>query len=251
MNEDKFNGKGETYARFRPGYPREWLDYLYSDVGVSSGSVIADVGSGTGALTRQLLQRGSKVYAVEPNAEMRKICENSLAGSPGFVSVIGTAENTTLAAGSVDFVTAAQAFHWFDRCAFRAECVRILKQSGRVVLVWNSREAESKIVLANGEINRKYCPDFRGFSGGTAHEEVFSDFFYRQYEEKVFANPLQYNKKGFIGRSLSASYALKACDRNYDAYISELETLFDRYSVGGILTVPNRTRSYCGRVREK
>lgn len=251
MNERKFDGKGRIYAQFRPGYPKAFMDWLCSTIGIVKGSVLADIGSGTGILTRQLLEYGNVVYAVEPNDDMRNIAEDDLRAFPNFVSVKATAENTTLPDQSVDFITVAQAFHWFDRERFRLECRRILKQDGKVVLVWNSRAPEDKLVMENDRVNRKWCPGFKGFSGGMGEEtadRVLLDFFTGDYHKKVFKNFLHFNKKDFIGRNLSASYAPKEDDENYLNYVRELEGLFDRYSQNEILTMPNWTRCYFGKV---
>ena len=137
MNENKFNGMGKIYSKYRPSYPFSFIDYLFTDVGISQNSIIADIGSGTGILTRQLLEKGCKVYGVEPNADMRVIAESNLREFPGFTSVNRGAENTTIDDNSVDYITVAQAFHCFDRERLKKECHRILKPEGKVVLVWN------------------------------------------------------------------------------------------------------------------
>lgn len=251
MNENKFDGKGLIYAQFRPGYPRAFMDYLCSTIGIVKGSVLTDIGSGTGILTRQLLEYGNVVYAVEPNDDMRKIAEDDLHAFPKFVSVKATAENTTLPDQSVDLITVAQAFHWFDRERFRLECRRILKRDGKVVLAWNSRDPANELVIENERINREYCLDFQGFSGGMGEEaadKVLGEFFAGNYQKKVFKNFLYFNKHDFIGRNLSASYAPKEDDENYLNYVRELERLFDRYSQNGVLMMPNWTRSYSGKV---
>ena len=74
--------------------------------------------------------KGCTVHGVEPNKEMREAAEGLLAGYANFRSVNGTAEATTLADQSVDFVTAAQAFHWFKPAPTRAEFTRILRPGG-------------------------------------------------------------------------------------------------------------------------
>lgn len=251
MNENKFDGMGKVYSRFRPNYPQAFIDCLFGNVGVSKNSVIADIGSGTGILTKQLLERGNTVYAVEPNADMRAVAESDLSEFENFISISGTAENTTLPESSIDFITVAQAFHWFDRKAFKDECRRILKPNGKVILVWNSRDEKSEIVAANDEINRRYCPDYKGFSGGihtAAATADFSDFFTGDYEAIEFENPLPFSERDFIGRNLSSSYALKEEDENYSDYIGELEEMFHKFSRDGILAMPNLTDSYIGKV---
>lgn len=251
MNESKFNGMGKIYAQFRPSYPQEFIDYLYSDVGIGKNSSVADIGSGTGILTRQLIEKGNTVFAVEPNEDMRKVAEQELQEYVGFISINGTAENTTLADCSVDYITVAQAFHWFDRQNFKAECKRILKPNGKVILVWNSRDETSGLVRENDAVNRKYCPDFKGFSGGMRgmeNDDDINDFFAGGYEIKIFENNLIFDEQGFIGRNLSASYALKESDNNYRSYIAELKALFDKYGDNRQLVMPNLTRSYVGMV---
>ena len=110
---ERFGDRADNYAKFRPGYPDPMLGFLL-DV-VSQPAVVADIASGTGILTRQLLDKGYELYAVEPNGPMRSVAERTLSGRPRFHSVRGTAETTTLPDGAVDLITCAQAFHWFDR----------------------------------------------------------------------------------------------------------------------------------------
>jgi len=252
MNETKFDGRGKIYAKYRPAYPKEFIEYLYSDVGIKKDSIVADIGSGTGILTRQLLEAGNSVFAVEPNSDMRAVAEVDLSAFSGFVSINGSAENTTLDAHSVDFVTVAQAFHWFDRAKFKTECGRISKPNSKIILVWNSRDLCSETVKYGDEVNRKYCPNFKGISGGMRggenENDFYSDFFLRKYESKVFQNNLTFDLDGFIGRNLSASYALKESDENYPAYIAELIACFNTHAVDGKMIMPNVTKSYIGTV---
>lgn len=198
-----------------------------------------------------MLEKGATVYAVEPNDDMRKVAENNLSKFSKFIPVKGTAESTTLSDNSIEIITVAQAFHWFDRQKFKKECQRILKPSGKVILIWNFCDSRSELVIENESINRKYCPNFKGFSGGireVTQENDFSDFFSGEYTVRVFPNPLSFSKESFVGRNLSASYALKENDVNYTAYINEMEKLFDKHSKNGTVTMPNFTRSYIGTI---
>jgi SAM-dependent methyltransferase len=251
MNEDKFTGKAGIYAKYRPAYPDEFIEYLYTHVGLSKDSVIADIGSGTGILTRLLLRRGSVVYAVEPNEDMRGTAERALSQYQRLISVNAPAENTGLKDSGIDFITVAQAFHWFDRERFKSECRRILKAAGKVVLVWNTRDSSSGLVMENDAINQLHCPDFKGFSGGMRgmEPEEYGDFFKDGIcEYKVFPNDLILDEAGFIGRNMSASYAPKTGAENYQPYIDALKRLFEKYSSAGTLRMPNLTRSYVGEV---
>ena len=249
MNEERFTGKSKAYSKFRPSYPKEFLNYLYSEVGFSEKSVVADIGSGTGIFTKQLLKKGSTVFAVEPNEDMRKTAEEDLKEYSGFFSIPASAENTGLENSSVDFVTVAQAFHWFDTQKFKTECKRILKPQGKIILVWNSRNDDSVITKENEKIDIEFCKNFKGYSGGISgplQREKIAQFFDNKFELKVFENPLVYDRDGFIGRNLSSSYAPKGGEENYEEYISALSDMFDKFSTNGVIEYPFYTQSYVG-----
>lgn len=247
-NTEKFTGKASVYANARPGYAPEFIDYLYKDVGMNTASIIADISSGTGIFSKALLEKGSVIYCIEPNEDMRKSAENTLSDFPNFHSINGTAENTALAANSVDIITVAQAFHWFEVDSFKEECYRILKQNGKIILIWNSRVKTSELVKENEQICKKYCPNFIGFSGGLEHIDAnIVKFFGNNFELKHFVNNLLFDKIKFIERCLSASYSLKETDNEYKNYITALEALFDKYADDDILTMLNETLAYIGK----
>src|SRR5690606_2435033 len=108
-----FSDRVENYVRYRPGYPAEVVDLLVREAHLSPSSMVADIGSGTGISAEMLLKAGVPVTGVEPNPPMREAAERLLADYPGFTSVDGTAQATTLPDGSMDLILAAQAFHWF------------------------------------------------------------------------------------------------------------------------------------------
>ena len=247
---DKFTNKAEIYAKYRPSYPLEYIEYLISEAGLNENCIIADIGSGTGILSRQLLERGLTVIGVEPNDDMRTVAEQTMKTDSRFISVKATAENTTINDKSIDLITVAQAFHWFDMEQFRLECQRILKQDGRVALVWNSRDGSSDVNKESAEICQKYCPNFKGFSGGMEETPIVFQQFFKdgKYEFKYFRNDLRFNLDGFLGRYLSASYSPKKTDKEYKPFITALSNLFEKYSKDGEIVIPNITRSYLGRV---
>ena len=111
----------------------------------------------------------------------------------------GTAGNTTLDTSSVDFITSAQAFHWFNVHEFKRECKRILKLEGRVALVWNVREMESPLNQECFQIYKQYCQNFVGFNGGIKRDdERIKEFFDMHYKRMEFPNPLFFDQKSFI-----------------------------------------------------
>lgn len=249
-NKDRFTNKASVYAKFRPSYPRQFIDYLMREVGME-GKIIADVGAGTGILTRLLADKAQKVIVVEPNQEMLEVLKEHCRMCTNLTAWEGSAEDTGLPEQSVDFITVAQAFHWFDKERTKVEFQRILKQNGRVTLVWNSRSAENNFIKENDALLQRVCPEFRGFSGGTGTEsEQYGDFFANGYcEYRVFDNDRYLTLEEYLGGSLSASYAPLEGDRNYGDFIGGLEELFNKYSSGGKLLIPNKTYSYTGKVQ--
>lgn len=248
-NTKLFTGRAENYSASRPDYSKEFIEYLYSVQKFNENSVVADIGSGTGKFAKHLLDKGSFVFGVEPNDDMRKAAETDLMGFEKFISVNGTSEEMNIKDNSVDFVTAAQAFHWFNVEKFRSECKRILKPRGKVILVWNSRDINNVVNKASYETYKQYCSNFNGLSGGIIKDDERIDkFFYSRYERIEFENNLYYNKANFIRRSLSSSYSLNPDDEKYDDYIKEIENVFDKYSCDGIIEIGNNTVGYIGEV---
>ena len=245
MSTDMFTGHADAYTVGRPDYAGELIDYLYDRCGISTSSVIADIGSGTGKFSKHLLDRGSVVFSVEPNDDMRLMAEKELGGYPNFNSVKGDAGDTCLEAGSVDFVTTAQAFHWFDVNSFRKECTRILKHAGKVVLIWNIRDEADPVNRELFNVYSEYCPDFKGFGGGIVKDDQrIKDFYAGSYEYISFDHPLSLDRDMFIARSLSASYSLKEEDGMFKDYLEAVTDLFDRYSDKDIITIGNRSVAY-------
>lgn len=250
-NTLKFTGKAASYAAHRPSYPASYIDYLWTLMNdTSSTPTIADIGSGTGILTRLLLDRGAHVYAVEPNSDMRCAAETQLATYPRFSSVDAAAEATGLAPASIDLITVAQAFHWFNPELFREECQRILKPTARIALVWNTRDSDHPLFQECYHILKKLCPTFQGFSGGIDDRpEMFSQFFaHGTFEKRTFENPLYLDLDGFIGRNVSASYAPLPDDPSYIPFVESLTALFHNYEEAGKILFPMATVSYVGSV---
>lgn len=243
---DKFSDKAEYYAAGRPLYSVEFIEYLKSEI-ITKHSVIADIGCGTGKFTKQLLETGNKVYGVEPNRKMLTLAVNELEKFDGFIPINGSSSATSLMENSVDVITAAQAFHWFDVKEFYLECKRILKPGGFVILIWNTRDLSDQINQDSYKIFKKYCPEFKGFSGGITEDDIrIKVFFNNRYKKMYFENPIVYTKETFIKRCLSASYSLTANDDKFIEYIEELDKLFDKQSVSDTITMKNYTVAYIG-----
>jgi SAM-dependent methyltransferase len=254
MNADptrRFSTRVENYIRYRPGYPRAVVETLAAECGLTSTSVVADMGSGTGILSELFLRNGNRVYGVEPNREMREAGARLLSSYGGFVSVEGRAEATTLPEASVDFVTAGQAFHWFEPEAARREFERILRPVGWVVLVWNDWSKEDSPFLQDyerllidfgtdyREVSMRYVDDsdalvYPFFSGGEAHL-------------KTFGNQQVFDFESLKGRLLSSSYAPEPGHPNYRPMMERLASIFERHARDGRVAFDYDTKVYYGR----
>jgi ubiquinone/menaquinone biosynthesis C-methylase UbiE len=108
----RFTGLAEVYAQGRPGYPPEAVDFVLATCHLGSGSVVVDVGCGTGISSRLFAARGLRVIGIEPNADMRARASAERGSVVEYHD--GRAEATGLPQESADAVLSAQAFHWFE-----------------------------------------------------------------------------------------------------------------------------------------
>jgi len=247
----RFSSRVENYIRYRPGYPKEIVDLLRDDCGLTKESVIADIGSGTGKLTELFLTHGNRVWGVEPNEEMRRAGERLLNHFPKFTSVDGTAEATTLPDRGADFIIAGQAFHWFDRERCRPEFLRILKPGGWIVIVWNDRRTNATPFLADYE---KLLVDF-----STDYEQVnhrrtddpktVQEFFRSEPRLKIFPYVQFFDQEGLKGRLLSSSYAPEAGQPKHKEMLARLRQIFERHQEDGRVVFEYDTRVHYGQVR--
>jgi SAM-dependent methyltransferase len=239
----RFSSRVENYERYRPSYPRGILEILAVECGLTPQSQIADIGSGTGLLSALFLDFGCEVTGVEPNLEMRRAGERALADRPGFRSVDGRAEATTLADDCVDLVTAGQAFHWFDPVAAREEFRRILRPGGCVVLVWNERAPAPGAMDGYEDLVRRYGPERPRMQ---AHD--FDGFFgHSSWRLRKLHNEQNLDFEGLRGRFLSSSYAPLPGAPEYEPVIAELRQLFAAYQKNGRIRLSYDTELYFGR----
>lgn len=131
-----FESIGDDYDRYRPGFPDEAATVVVP----AAVDAALDLGAGTGKFTRLLVARARRTYAVEPSERMLDVLRSTL---PGVVeALVGTAERIPLVDASVQVVTVAQAFHWFDRGPACAEISRVLVPGGTLGLLWNRADPE-------------------------------------------------------------------------------------------------------------
>ena len=245
----RFSDRVENYTRYRPGYPAEVLEILQDQCGLLRRHVVADVASGTGLFTRLLLENGNKVFAVEPNTEMREAGERMLEGCRDLVSINGTAEATGLPSASVDFVTAAQAAHWFDKRRARTEFVRILKPGGWCVLIWHERRTDATEFLRDYEqLLLGYGTDYKDVRHEHTTATIHEFYAPATFRESVVEYRQQFDFDGLVGRLLSSSYAPLEGHPNYEPMMRELERIFRAHARSGKIEFEYTTRVFYGKL---
>lgn len=245
----RFSNRVGDYVRYRPGYPPALLQSLIAEFGLTPRHALADIGSGTGISTAVFLANGNRVYGVEPNADMRAAAERELSAYAGFVSVDGRAEATTLPVASVDWVIAAQAFHWFDVAACRTEFARILRTGGRVALIWNDWRADSPFMQAYDAVIHEYATDYAQvtYRGGTMDARIRA-LLGDAHERRDFANPMRYDWDQVAGRLRSSSYMPAPDHPRFGAMMAALREVFDRDAVDGFVQFAYETQLFIGAV---
>ena len=243
----RFTKRVGAYVQARPTYPPEVIDTLRDDYGLSPQDRVADVGSGTGILTAQLLDFGCRVWGIEPNDAMRRAAEERFADSERFTSVKGQAEATSLPDSSVDWVTVGQAFHWFRVDETRTELRRILIPEGRVALVWNLRSEDASPFLVELEqllLDRGI--EYRNVKAKWQVENAIPNLY---AEHRLFtfnSNRQVVDLDGLKGRLLSSSYFPQPEHPSFPQTIAIVEDMYKRHQVDDRVSIEYKTILYVG-----
>lgn len=246
---ERFSGRVENYAKYRPRYPEEVIPFLEKEIGLTSSSIIADIGSGTGISSEIFLKNGNHVYGVEPNKEMREAGERLLAHYKNFRSINGAAEVTTLPDSSIDFISAGQAFHWFDVEGSKKEFRRILKENKWVVLFWNERHLDATPFLRDFEkLLLDFGTDYPVISQYSMYHKIDQLFSDTGFTKKQFPNKQVLNYEGLKGRLLSDSYIPTSESPVFEAMLKELQKIFDRHQIDDTIEILYDTDIYYGKL---
>jgi len=244
---ERFSDRVENYVKFRPSYPPGVIATLREECGLSPASVVADIGSGTGILTRVLLETGAEVIGVEPNSGMRSAAERLLAKFPRFTSRDGRAEATGLVPSSVDMITAAQAFHWFDWDQTKSEFTRILKPGGWVALIWNKRRTDSAFGQAYESLLLRCAAEYSAVDHRRVTDDDIAAFFApAEVTTATFENFQTFDFESLKGRVMSSSYAPTEEDPRHHLLMAGLRSIFDSHAEHGAVRFEYDTHMYYG-----
>jgi SAM-dependent methyltransferase len=248
-NTERFSDRVADYIKYRPGYPAEVLAFLQDKISFNPDYTIADIGSGTGISSLMFLSNGNTVFGVEPNKEMREAAEKLLADQTRYKSIDGTSEATTVPDQSIDLIVAAQAFHWFNRQAFKSECKRIGKPGAHCLLMWNERNVKSDFEKAYEDLLIRFGNDYLVVDHRNIREQDLKEFFApaNMYTDTLYNEQL-FDFEGVKGRLLSSSYAPNGGEPKYEPMIAYLREIFDRYQQDGHIRVSYDCNLFVGKI---
>lgn len=243
----RFDGKASIYASSRPTYPVQTLRQILEVTGLPPDVIVYDLGAGTGLFSKVLLEHFHQVHLVEPNAEMRSEAAMSL--PPHRIKVIdASAEAFSEEPHSIDLITTAQAFHWFDRTKAIAHWRQILKPEGWVAVIWNTRLLSSPFAQEVGSLLQSLIENSpqHDIPQELADEEVLSFFQNAQVLTAAHATPL--TEQELCNLVLSRSYSPLPCDRIFPKVIAQARDIHARYQSEGYVEMPYQTKLFIGRI---
>jgi SAM-dependent methyltransferase len=246
----RFTDRAGTYALYRPTYPDVAIDYVLTHCRLGRGSLLVDVGCGTGISARAFAARGLDVIGIEPNAAMRAAAESSQPerGGPAVTYLDGRAEATGLESGVADAILSAQAFHWFEPDQALAEFHRILKPTGWVILMWNERDESDQFTARYGSVIRS-APDAAAIENarsGQAANALLQSPLFRDASRVAFTQHQSVDEEGLLGRAFSTSYAPSDPDE-INRWSDRLTALFRDCNHEGKVLIRYETSVYLAR----
>ena len=236
-SESRFTGRVDSYKLARPGYPKEIVALLQRECGLTPQSRIVDVAAGTGIFAELFLENGNIVTAIEPNVEMRSACIELQRRYSRLLAIEGTAEHTGLPETCADFITVAQALHWFHLERTRKEFARILKRNGWCVIAYNERRPDSDLFHRSYEdLLRRFGIDYEAVQSKYPNEGALRAFFDPASMRRVRLDNFQLlDRDALIGRVVSSSYMPTPGHPGYDEMLKEIERLFTENQRNGVV----------------
>ena len=248
-----FNSKALLYAKNRPSYSHHIMNYLNQHLNLHEIHLGADVGAGTGQMTKILADNFNTVYGIEPNLSMLNECKKQLSSYNNIIYKCCSADNITIAPHSLDYITVAQAFHLFYNKETYFEFKRILKHNGKLIIIYNMKNHQSKLFLENEKVLLQYCPLYnREFHATEFNQKTFFNIFKESsYDFCVYNNDnTEYlDWETFVNRTLSSSYSITSENPFYEAYIHDLKDVFERFAVDNKIKMELSSVLYSGILR--
>lgn len=249
-NTERFTGRAATYDRYRQRYPSDAiLTLLRSWCGLQPDWPVADIGAGTGMLSKLFLANGNPVTAIEPNTEMRSVCEHLAVTCPRLKVRNTTAEATGLPAHSISLVAAGRAFHWFDVPRALTEFRRVLKPDGWLVLISLGRDKSDDPQSRDFEhlLTHHGIDDNYARAGFRVHESL-EQIFATDHHHAEIDGQQHLDWETFQGQVMSLSVVPQPGHPRAEIFHRLLRDYFKTHSTNGILTAPTKCWIDVGRL---
>lgn len=231
-----FGAQAATYDKARPSYPPDAVGWLARELRIERGRRVVDLAAGTGKLTVPLAETGAELIAVEPVTAMRDVLR---ARVPGVAAVAGVAEALPFASGSIDAVTVAQAFHWFDAARAMAELARVIRVGGRLGVIWNSREPGADwvdrvwSVMDRVELRAPWCGHGTGgtadTSSGWTERNLPRVAGWSPWATASFSHVQRATHQDVVDRMLSVSRVAALPRDEQEAVLTEIRTILSEH----------------------
>jgi ubiquinone/menaquinone biosynthesis C-methylase UbiE len=241
-----YSAKAEKYAKFRWDYAPNAVETVIELTHMSANSTVADIGAGTGILTKHFAGKVQKVYAIEPNFELRQILTRDLGAFPSISVMDDSAEAIGLPTNSVDVITVAQAIHWFDPEPAKQEMMRILKDRGWLVLLRNYGSNKEQNEVVRNLMTEEYGANFTAVTERPKEQPTCFYFGRGDFQRFIFPFQFSQNWEEFIGSLTTASFMPDEDHPLFDKLEKKAWELFSQYSHHGAWKVEGETELIIG-----
>ena len=246
----RFSERVENYLKYRPDYPSFLIKVLENELNFKKDFILADIGSGTGILSKLFLDYGNQVFCVEPNNEMRSAADNILSEYANYQSINGTAEETTLETDSIDLIVAGQSYHWFNNSKAKKEFKRILKPNLSTVLIWNSRKKDNNEFSSEYEsLINNFSIDYKQVGHYNINDHDLNSFFNKEgYKKVVLENHQILDYDGLKGRLFSSSYMPNQNEKIAKTIMVKLKEIYNHHQKDGTISIDYNTEIFIGKI---
>lgn len=241
-----YSTKAEKYAKFRWDYAEKAIETIFTITQITRHSIVADLGAGTGILTRHFATKAKAIYAIEPNFELRQILTRDLSAIPAISIMVGTAEATQLPDTSVDVLTVAQAIHWFQPEPARQEMMRILKNDGWLVLLRNYGTNRAHNEAIGNLMTKAFGADFSKVNERPKEKPIRFYYGNDAFQKFVFPFAFRQNWDEFIGSLTTASFMPDEDHPLFQKLETRAREIFARFAQHDYIKVEGETELIIG-----
>lgn len=244
-----FSERAAIYVKHRPTYPPELIQYIQQHTRLTAGATAADIGAGTGIFSALIAEKVQQLYCIEPNDAMRQQCQQYLSSYHNCHIIAGTAETTGLPDGSIDVISVAQAFHWFDIPRALQEFRRIAKPDAQLLLIWNDRAKDTPFMQQYEQAIETFALDYQRLGYKKHFDETALTHCFSNNRQKITFRHAQYlSFTELMGRLQSSSYAPVAGTDAYRQLSDFLQQVFSRHAVNNFVKFEYDAVLYWGKL---